>query len=162
MSLDAGDGMLPLLAGSVGLLGVAALGLTLVTGWRGGIGLSVGLLALGYLARVVVVGSAAPEILASVSVALVLVGELGQWSLDRRLRGTYERPLLMGRAVGLAWLVALGAGAAVLGLAVTGIPVPGGIATQAAAIAASVALLALVASVARGKGGGDDRLRTDE
>ena len=161
-SLDASAGALPLLAGSVGLLGVGALGVALALGWPSGIGTAIALLAAGYLGHLVVVGEARAEILVPVSLGLLLVGESAQWSLDRRLRGAYEPALHVARGWGLAMLLALGAGVVVLGLVATGIPIPGGIGTQAAAVAASVALLALVASVARGRAGGDDRIRTGE
>lgn len=127
----------------------------LVIGWRGGLGAALALLGAGYLAHLMAGGRVIPEVLASVSVLLLLAGELGQWSLDRRLRGSYELGLEVSRGAGIAWLVVLGVGIVVLGLVVTGIPVPGGMAAQAAAIAAAVVLLALVASVARGKAGAE-------
>jgi hypothetical protein len=160
VSLQAASGTLPLLAGSVGLLGVGVLGVVLVTTWPGGIGAAVALLGTGYLGHTIVAADAAPLVLVSVSVSLLLVGELTQWSLDRRLRGSYEVGLEASRAAATGLLVVVGAGAAALGLAVTGIAIPGGMAAQAAAVAASVALLALVASVARRKRGGDERIET--
>ena len=158
-SLDDADGALPRLAGVVGLVGLVVLAAVLVTGWRGGLGAALALLGAGYLAHVMAGGRVVPEVLASVSVLLLLAGELGQWSLDRRLRGSYELRLEVSRGAGIAWLAVLGAGVAVLGLVVTGIPVPGGVAAQAAAITAAVVLLALVASVARAQAGADGSRR---
>jgi hypothetical protein len=162
VSLGAGSATSALLAGTVGTLGVGILAVALVAGWPGGIGAAIVLLGLGYLGHVLLGSDVSPALLVSVSVALLLVGELGQWSLDRRVRGTYERGLAVSRGAGIGLLVVLGTGMALLGLVVTGIPVPGGLPAQAAAVAAAVALLTLVASVARRKGGGDDRIRTGE
>ena len=85
---------------------------------------------------------------ATVGVALLLVGELAQWSLDGRLVGRYERGLHVSRVIGIAWLGLLGLGVALLGLLAAGLPIFGGIETVAVAMAASVALLGLASIVA--------------
>jgi hypothetical protein len=148
-SLDGASGGLAALAGTLGVVGLVVLAIALVIGWPGGLGVAVALLAAGYLGHVLVAGETDVVILAVISVALLLVGELGQWSLDRRLWGRHDRSLVISRAVGIGVLCALGGGVSFLAILATGVPMPGGIGLQAAAIVAAIVLLALVASVAR-------------
>lgn len=115
------------------------------SGWIGGV---LGLLALQYFGHTVLANGSNPAELAFVGVAILLVGELSQWSLDSRLRGRYEGGMHRSRAAGIAGLGVLGLGTVVLSQVAAGLPVPGGIATVAVAVAATVALLGLISIVA--------------
>jgi hypothetical protein len=114
------------------------------------IGPAQALLAALYLSHVLLAGESTWESLALVSLGILLVGELGQWSFDSRLAGRYEAGLHRSRAIAIAGLAALGVG--VIALAAVGLALPnlGDPWAVVAATAASLVLLALVTRVARG------------
>lgn len=117
------------------------------------IGLAQAMLALLYLGHVVLAGESTWEALGLVSLSVLLVGELSQWSFDSRVAGRYETGLHRSRAIGVAALLALGVAVITLagfGLGLPNLPDPWAV---LAAIGASLALLALVAGVARGASG---------
>ena len=132
------------------------LGAALVLARPGWIGGALGMLALLYLGRTAVADAANPTQLGLVSVGLLLVGELAQWSIDGKLPGRYERGLHLSRATAIAVLGLLGLGTVALSQVAAGLPVPGGIGTVAVAMGATVALLGLISVIAlrRGQIGG--------
>ncbi|MBI2782246.1 MAG: hypothetical protein HYX55_10700 [Chloroflexi bacterium] len=135
-----------------GVLGAAILVLlaaALVLGHPGWIGPVLGLLAALYLGHVLVAAEANVLTAGVVGVALLLVGELAQWSFDSRLRGRYLASMQATRAVAVGWLVLLGAGATFLSLLVVGLPVSGGLVTVMVGVVAFVGVVALVSVVAR-------------
>jgi hypothetical protein len=117
------------------------------------IGVAQAMLALLYIGHVVVAGESTWEALAPVSLGVLLVGELSQWSFDSRVVGRYDVGLHRSRAIAIVALVALGVG--VIGLAafafgLPDLPDPWAV---VAATAASLALLVLITKVARGASG---------
>jgi hypothetical protein len=120
----------------------------LVIGKSNLIGTAQGALAVLYLGHVVVAGESTWEALGVVSLGILLVGELSQWSFDSQGSGRYEAGLHVSRAIGIAALLALGLGVIVLAGAAAGLPNLGDPWAVAAATAASLALLALIARVA--------------
>jgi hypothetical protein len=119
-------------------------------GWIGG---AVGLLALLYLGHTAVAEAANPTELGLVSVGLLLVGELAQWSLDGKLPGRYETGLHISRATAVALLGLLGLGTVALSQVAAGLPIPGGIGAVAVATGAAVALLGLISMIALRRAG---------
>ncbi|MEO8272974.1 MAG: hypothetical protein ABI620_02760 [Chloroflexota bacterium] len=148
MSLDTRSGGLLFVSGVLGVVVVLLLVAVLVLGRSGWIGAVLGLLAALYLGHVLVAPAADLATAGFVGVALLLVGELSQWSFDSRLRGRYEPALHLSRAVGVAWLVLLGAGVVLLSQLVVGLPVSGGLGTVIVGMAAFVGVVALVSIVA--------------
>jgi hypothetical protein len=136
------------LSGSFAFLALVVLVVALILGRPSLIGGALALLALLYFTHLLVTGESDLLTLGIVSVALLLVGELCQWSFDSRLPGRYEPGLHLSRGIGLAWLVALAIGVVALGGVAAGLPIPDGIWTVATATAASVALLGLVSAIA--------------
>ena len=117
------------------------------------IGVAQAMLALLYIGHVVVAGESTWEALGLVSLGVLLVGELSQWSFDSRVVGRYDARMHEARAVGVVALVALGAGVVALAAFTFGLPdLPDPWAVVAAS-AASLALLALITTVARGASG---------
>lgn len=106
-----------------------------------------------YFGHLLVAGELSPGGAGAVGVGLLLVGELGGWSVEARLAGRYERGVHVGRAAAIAWLGLLGLGIVLLGWLAAGLAIPGGVATAAVAMAAAVALLGLIAFVATGRSG---------
>lgn len=127
---------------------VLMLGAALVFARPGWIGAILGLFALLYMGHVLVAPGSDLLTAGVVGVALLLVGELSQWSFDSRLRGRYDGALHRARAIGAAGLVLLGIGALLVTFLAVGLPVPGGLATIAAGMGASVALVVLISIVA--------------
>ena len=68
------------------------------------IGAAQTMFALLYLGHVVLAGESTWEALGLVSLGVLLVGELSQWSFDSRIVGRYEAGLHQSRAVGIAAL----------------------------------------------------------
>lgn len=120
----------------------------LVLGRPSWIGAVLGFLGALYLGHVLVAAEANVATAGFVGVALLLVGELAQWSFDSRLRGRYAASMHTTRAVGVAGLVLLGAGVVFLSLLVVGLPVSGGLVTVIVGMAAFVAVVVLVSIVA--------------
>jgi hypothetical protein len=130
----------------VALLLILAAALLLARpGW---IGATLGFLALLFFAHLVVADAFSPAGAAVVGVALLLAGELGQWSIDGRLSGRYEARVHMSRAIGIAWLALLALAVELLSLLAAGVPITAGIETVALAMAAAIALLGLFSAVA--------------
>jgi hypothetical protein len=148
LSLDLRTGALIFLSGTPALVVLVVVAGVLVLGKPNLIGLAQGLLALLYLGSVALAGHSTWEALGLVSLGILLVGELSQWSFDSRVRGRYEAGLHVSRVIGMAWLLALGLGVLLLAGLATGLPLQAGLWGVAAATAASVALLALVSTIA--------------
>jgi hypothetical protein len=124
------------------------LAIVLAGGRPAWIGIVLGLLALVYLGHIALTGESDLTEVGLAGTALLITGELGQWSLDSRLPGRYDAALHLARAGGLAALALLGLGTVVLAQLAAGLPIDGGIAAVAVATAATVALLGLVSGVA--------------
>jgi hypothetical protein len=148
LSLDVRSGGLVFVSGVLGALLVVMLGVALVAARPGWIGPILGLFVLLYVGHLLVAPGTDLLIAGVVGVALLVVGELSQWSFDSRLRGRYDGALHRARAVGFVGLVLLGAGAALLTLVVVALPVPPGLGTIAAGMGAFVALVVLISVVA--------------
>ena len=149
MSLDVRSSGLLFAFGVLGAAILVLLAAALVLGHPGWIGPVLGLLAALYLGHVLVAAEANLLTAGVVGVALLLAGELAQWSFDSRLRGRYLASMHATRAVAVAALVLLGAGATFLSLLVVGLPVSGGLVTVMVGVAAFVGVVALVSVVAR-------------
>ena len=149
MSVDARSGGLVFVTGAIALAALGFVGATLVIGTPVLVGPAVAFLGFAYVARVLITGFSEPVVLGAASVALLLVGELSQWSIDRRAAGRYSTAMSSARALGLVALAAIGALAAIVGLVVLGLPVADETLALLLATLASVALLGLVAVVAR-------------
>lgn len=147
-SLDVRSGGLVFVSGVLGGVIVLLLATGLVLGRAGWIGPVLGLLAALHLGHVLVAAESNLTTAGLVGVAILLVGELSQWSFDNRLRGRYAGAMHSTRAGGVAALVLLGAGTALLSLLVIGLPVSGGLVTVVVGMAAFVAVAVLVSSVA--------------
>jgi hypothetical protein len=148
LSLDLRSPSLLVVSGGPGVALLLLFAAALVLARPGWIGAVLGFLALLFFAHLLVAGAFSPEGAAIVGVALLLAGELGQWSLDGRLAGRYEARLQVSRVIGIAWLGLLGVGVELLCLVAVGLPVASGIETAAIAMAAAVALLGLFSGVA--------------
>jgi len=148
MALDLRSAGLFFVSGIVGLLAFTLIASTIVLARPGWIGGALGLLALDYIAHVLLAGQSDLPTLGLVSVALLLVGELSQWSIDSRLPGRYAAGLHRSRAIGIGTLVAAGLGIVLVTSVAVGLPtVPGGW-IEGLAAAATVPLLALISLVA--------------
>jgi hypothetical protein len=148
LSLDLRSPSLLVVTGGPGVVLCLVLGSALVLARPGWIGTVLGLLALLFFVHLLIAGQSSPQVAAIVGVALLLAGELTQWSLDGRHAGQYEASLHVSRAIGIAWMGLLGVGVALLSLVAAGLPAPGGIETVAVAMAAAVGLLRLFSFVA--------------
>lgn len=124
------------------------LGAALILARPGWIGAILALLAMLFFGHLAVAGKSSPEVAAIVGVALLLAGELSQWSMDGRLAGRYESGIQVSRAIGIAVLGLLGLAVELLCLLAVGLPITGGIVTLAIGMAAAVALLGLFSAVA--------------
>lgn len=148
MSLDVRSSGLAFVSGALGLLCLLVLAAALVLARPGWIGGALGLLAVLYLGLTVIANTPNPTELGLVSIALLLVGELAQWSLDGRLAGGYETGIHLSRASGITVLALLGLGTVALSQVAAGLPIPGGVGAVAVAMGAAVALLALISTIA--------------
>jgi hypothetical protein len=148
LSLDVRSGGLAFVSGVLGALLVLMLGVALLFARPAWIGPIVGLFVLLYVGHLLVAPGSDLLTAGVVGVALLLVGELSQWSFDSRLRGQYDGALHRARALGFAGLALLGAGVVLLTLVVVGLPVPAGLGTIAAGMGAFVALVVLISVVA--------------
>ena len=120
----------------------------LILGKSNLIALPQGMLAIVYLGHTIVSGVSSWETLGLVSLGILLVGELSQWSFDRRVAGQYAVGLHVTRAIGVGLQLALGLGVISLAAATAAIASPADPWAIAAATAASLALLALISIVA--------------
>jgi hypothetical protein len=148
LSLDVRSPSLFVVTGGPGVTLVLLFAAALVLARPGWIGVLLGFLALLFFAHLLVADAVSPAGAAIAGVALLLAGELGQWSLDGRLAGRYAARLQVSRVIGIAWLGLLGVGVELLCLVALGLPVAGGIETAAIAMAAAVGLLGLLSAVA--------------
>jgi hypothetical protein len=131
------------------MAGAALLATALVLARAGLVAPSLVLVAAGYAGTLVardadVLDAAAPL----VGCALLLVAELGYWSVELAGTGREERPVLLRR---LTAMLALAGAALVLGaavLAATALPLGGGLAWNLVGVAAAAAALALIARLA--------------
>lgn len=131
------------------MAGAALLAMALVLARAGLVAPSLVLVAAGYAGTLVardadVLDAAAPL----VGCALLLVAELGYWSVELAGTGREERPVLLRR---LTAMLALAGAALVLGaavLAATALPLGGGLAWNLVGVAAAAAALALIARLA--------------
>lgn len=148
LSLDLRSPSLAVVSGGPGVVLLLVLAAALILARPGWIGAILGLLALLFLGHLFVAGEANPTVAAIAGVALLLVGELSQWSMDGRLAGRYDGRLHVSRVIGIAWLGLLAVGGQVLSLLAVGLPLTGGLETLAIGVAAAIALLALFSAVA--------------
>jgi hypothetical protein len=148
LSLDARSSGLTFVTLVSGLAALFVLATVLVLARPGWIGAALGLLALLYCGHLLVADGSNIGELGLVSVGLLLVGELSQWSIDGRLAGRHERGLQVSRAAGICGLAVLGVGTVVLTMLAAGLPLSGSLLTAATATVASVALLGLISFVA--------------
>lgn len=153
-SLDVRSGGLVFVSGVAGVIIVLLLVVALALGRPGWFGVTPALLALLYLGHLLVAPGSDLATAGLVGVALLLVGELSQWSFDSRLRGHHEAALHRSRAIGVGGLALLGAGAVVLSLLVIGLPISGGLVTVTVGVAAFVGVVGLVSVVAVRSGSG--------
>lgn len=153
-SLDVRSGGLAFVSGALGVLIVLLLALTLVFGRPGWFGVTPALLALLYLGHLLVAPGSDLAAAGMVGLALLLVGELSQWSFDSRIRGHHDAAIHRSRAIGVGGLALLGAGAVFLSLLVIGLPVSGGLVTAIVGVAAFVGVVALVSFAAVRSGSG--------
>lgn len=131
------------------MAGATLLAMALVLARAGLVAPSLVLVAAGYAGTLVardadVLDAAAPL----VGCALLLVAELGYWSVELAGTGREERPVLLRR---LTAMLALAGAALVLGaavLAATALPLGGGLAWNLVGVAAAAAALALIARLA--------------
>lgn len=149
MSLDLRTGALLFLSGTAAAVVIVVLAVVLILGTPTHIGLPQGMLAVLYLGHVVLAGESTWEALGLVSLGILLVGELSQWSFDSRVAGRYETGLHRSRAIGIAALLALGLAVILLAAVASGLPSLGDPWAIAVAAGASLALLALISTVAR-------------
>lgn len=149
LSLDLRTGALLFVSGTVAVIALVLLAGVLVLAKPNLIGPAQAMLAVLYLAHLVVAGESTWEALGLVSLGLLAMGELSQWSFDSRVPGRYEADLHRSRAIGIAAVLALGLG--VIGMAAFALELPNLADPWAvvAATAASLALLALITRVAR-------------
>lgn len=147
-SLDVRSGGLLFVSGLLGTLVLGLLGAALVLGRPGWIGAVLGLFATVYLGHLLVAPEANLATAGFVGVALLLVGELSQWSFDSRLHGRYEASMHRTRAIAVAGLALLGAGTLVLSELVVGLPISGSLVTLVVGMAAFVGIVAIVSVVA--------------
>jgi hypothetical protein len=153
LSLDLRTGALLFVSGTVAVIALVILAGVLVLAKPHLIGPAQAMLAALYLAHLVVAGESTWEALGLVTLCLLLVGELSQWSFDSRVPGRYEAGLHRSRAIGITALLALGLGVigmAAFALELPNLPDPWAV---VAATAASLALLVLITRVARGNAG---------
>ena len=150
LSLDLRTGALLFVSGTAAVVVLVILAGVLVLAKSHLIGVAQAMLALQYIGHVVVAGESTWEALGLVSLGVLLVGELSQWSFDSRVVGRYEARLHRSRAIAMGALVALGVGVNALAAFAFGLPDLPDPWAVVAAIAASLALLALITTVARG------------
>jgi hypothetical protein len=148
LSLDVRSPSLVVVSGGPGVVLALVLGAALILARPGWIGAVLALLAVLFFGHLLVADAASPSVAAIVGVALLLAGELSQWSMDGRLVGRYEPGLQVSRAIGIAWLGLLAVGVQLVCLLAAGLPLTGGIETFAIGMVAAVALLGLVSTVA--------------
>ncbi|HYK96299.1 MAG TPA: hypothetical protein VE011_10600 [Candidatus Dormibacteraeota bacterium] len=148
LSLDLRSPSLAVVSGGPGVVLELMLGAALVLARPGWIGTILAFLALLFLGHLAVAGASDPATAAVVGAALLLIGELSQWSMDGRLVGSYDARLQVSRCIGVAWLTLLAIGALVLSLVAAGLPIAGGIVTVVVGMGAAVALLGLFSAVA--------------
>jgi hypothetical protein len=153
LSLDARSPGLLTVTGAFGVLALALLGVTLAAARPGLIGVVPGMLAVLAFGHAAIAPQPDLAQVGLVGVAILLVGELSQWSLDARLPGRYAPAIHRSRAVGVAGLTLAGLGIAMVALLAGGVSLPAGLGTVALAVAATVALLGLVSIVAQRSSG---------
>ena len=153
-SLDVRSGGLAFVSGMPGAIIVLLLVGSLVLGRPGWFGVTPALLAVLYVGHLLVAPGSDLATAGLVGVAILLVGELSQWSFDSRVRGHHDAAIHRARAIGIGGLAMLGAGAVVLSLVVIGLPVSGGLVTVIVGMAAFVGVVALASVLAVRSGSG--------
>jgi hypothetical protein len=133
---------------AAGIVAVATLVRSLQAGRPASLGPVVGALGVLYVAHVLLIGSSNALEVSLAGVGLLLVGELGQWSIDGRERGTADRSSHASRAIGIVILVILGLAVAFAVGAALRVPLDGGPGLSAVGVLAAVGLLAVVSVVA--------------
>ena len=136
------------MSGAVAMLALLAVGSALALARPGWIGAALGLLALAFFGHVLLAGESDLATLGVVSVALLLVGELCQWSIDSRLPGAYDAGLHRSRAISVALQVSLGIGIVFISSVAAGQSIAPESWVVALAVAATVALVWLISTVA--------------
>jgi hypothetical protein len=135
--------------GLFGTAGAALMALALALGRGGLIAPALVLVAAGYTGALVARDADALDATAPlVGCSLLVVAELAHWSVELVGKGREERSVLLRRLGAMLGLAggALGLGAAVL--AVTALPLGGGLAWNLVGVAAAAGALALIARLA--------------
>jgi Flp pilus assembly protein TadB len=146
-SLDSrGRGVL-LITATPGVVVLLVLAMTLALGRAGIVSVVLGLLALLYFEHGLLTNETDLFQLGLVGVAILIVGELAQWSIDSRVPGRYERGLHRSRAAAIGALALLGLATVMVSGIAAGIPIGGGIESVVIAMAASVGVLGLISLV---------------
>jgi hypothetical protein len=141
----------------LGALIVGLLAAGLLVGRGGWIGPILVLLGLLYLGHVLLAPTADLATAGFAGVALLLIGELSQWSFDGRLHGRYAGRMHVARGMAIASLVALGGATVLVSELAIGLPVSGGLATLIIGMAAFAAFVGLVSIVAVRRSGAPGR-----
>jgi hypothetical protein len=137
---------LPEVVGGVGVTGGALMAFALATRWRSAFPLGLALVGASYGVFLAVRNGAVDEWAPAVAAALFAAGELGYWSLERSPSQS-ERSVVVRRLAGIVGGVVVTAlvGSLVLVVA-TG--ASGGVALEAAGVAAAVLAVAAIARLA--------------
>jgi len=147
-ALDLRSGGLVLLSGAPGVVALAVLGLALLTARPQLLGPALAILCLVQLQRVAMTGESDLARLAAVSVGVLLVGELSQWSFDSRQAAVRERGMHVSRGLTVLVLCVLSLVAVTVVLVAAFLPVAGGAWAPAVAVLAAVGLLAMLSVAA--------------
>jgi hypothetical protein len=137
---------LPAVAGGVGVVGVALMAFALATRWRTVFPVGIALVGASYGVFLAVRNGAVDRWAPAIATALYVAAELGYWSLERSPSRSERAVVLrrVGSLAGAAFITAL-VGGLVLILA-TG--AAGGVALEAAGVAAAVLSVAAIARLA--------------
>ena len=144
-------------SGAFGLLALLLLAVVLVAARPGLIGATLAVLAILTFGHAAIVAEPNLAQVGLVGVALLLIGELSQWSIDGRTPGRYELALHRSRAVAVTWLALASLGTVTLTLVAAGVAIPAGLGTVVLAVAATIGLLGLISVVAHRSAGASSR-----
>jgi hypothetical protein len=137
---------LPEVVGGVGVTGGALMAFALVTRWRSAFPLGLALVGASYGVFLALQNGAVDEWAPAVAAALFAAGELGYWSLERSPSQS-ERSVVVRRLAGIVGdsVVTALVGSLVLVVATSA---SGGVALEAAGVAAAVLAVAAIARLA--------------
>ncbi|HET7182279.1 MAG TPA: hypothetical protein VFI15_08630 [Candidatus Limnocylindrales bacterium] len=148
LSLDVRSGGLLVISGSFGVIALGVLAAAFVLARASFLGPAVLVLELAYLQHVLLAGPPTVVEVAVVSLAALLAGELGQWSIDNRTVRIEAGQLQSGRLRAILGLLVV-SGLAVAAVAFGAVaPVVAGPAVAIVAVPAAVAAVAIVSLAA--------------